>query len=96
MFLFTNFWVGRIERRFASATRSSGALTRRRRKKNVERVGRIMEKYGFDLFRFYPGRHVEGAAIFLKGVRDTYGDRVKFKSLDLSGGYEPDDAICGH
>ena len=61
---------------------------------NVERVGRIMEKHGFDLFRFYPGRYVEGAAIFLKGVRDTYGDRVKFKSLDLSGGYEPADAIA--
>ena len=60
---------------------------------NVERVGRIMETYGFDLFRFYPGRYVEGAAIFLKGVRDTYGDRVKFKSLDLSGGYEPEEAI---
>ena len=60
---------------------------------NVERVGRIMEQHGFDLFRFYPGRHVEGAAVFLKGVRDTYGDKMKFKSLDMSGAYEPDEAI---
>ena len=60
---------------------------------NVERVGRIMKLHGFDLFRFYPGRHVEGAEMFLKGVRDTYGDRVRFKSLDMSGAYEPDEAI---
>jgi galactarate dehydratase (D-threo-forming) len=70
-----------------------GCPDQRAAEENVERVGRIMDAHGFDLFRFYPGRYVEGAAMFLKGVRDTYGDRVKFKSLDLSGGYEPDDAI---
>jgi len=70
-----------------------GCPDRKVAEENVERVGRIMEKHGFDLFRFYPGRHVEGAEMFLKGVRDAYGDKVKFKSLDMSGAYQPGEAI---
>jgi L-alanine-DL-glutamate epimerase-like enolase superfamily enzyme len=70
-----------------------GCPDQKAEEENVQRVGRIMKLHGFDLFRFYPGRHVEGAEMFLKGVRDTYGDRVRFKSLDMSGAYEPDEAI---
>jgi muconate cycloisomerase len=52
---------------------------------NVERVGRILEKHGFDLFRYYGGVNLDADESFLKGVKDRYGDKAHFKSLDLSG-----------
>ncbi|MBI4531054.1 MAG: muconate cycloisomerase [Candidatus Latescibacteria bacterium] len=51
---------------------------------NVARVGRMLAQ-GFDLFRFYCGRGNQDAdERVLQGVQQTYGDRVSFKSLDMS------------
>lgn len=60
---------------------------------NMERVGRIMQNHGFDLFRYYCGTNLDADETFLKGVKDSYGDQVRFKSLDMSGRFDWKQAI---
>lgn len=60
---------------------------------NVARVGRMLDQ-GFDLFRFYCGPHnLDADERVLQGVRQTYGDRVSFKSLDMSGQFTWHEAV---
>jgi galactarate dehydratase (D-threo-forming) len=51
--------------------------------RNLARVGRKLDE-GFDLFRVYVGQDVDLDVAFLRGMRDTYGQRVAIKSLDFS------------
>ena len=63
---------------FATADDPSG-------EKNVARVGRLLAE-GFDLFRYYCGpTSLDVDERVLQGIRQTYADRVSFKSLDMSG-----------
>ncbi|MBI4530424.1 MAG: mandelate racemase/muconate lactonizing enzyme family protein [Candidatus Latescibacteria bacterium] len=60
---------------------------------NVARVGRMLDQE-FDLFRFYCGKgNLDADERFLQGVRQTYGDRVSFKSLDMSGQFTWHEAV---
>ena len=60
---------------------------------NVARVGRMLDK-GFDLFRFYCGRgNLDADERLLQGVQQTYGDRVSFKSLDMSAQFPWHEAV---
>lgn len=40
---------------------------------------------GFDLLRCYIGLNEQADALFLQGLRETYGDRVTIKTLDCNG-----------
>jgi len=61
--------------------------------RNVERVGRMLD-LGFDLFRYYCGpSSMDVDERVLKGIRQTYGDRVSFKSLDMSGQFTWQEAV---
>lgn len=60
---------------------------------NIARVGRMLDQ-GFDLFRFYCGRgNLDADERVLQGVRQTYGDRVSFKSLDMSAQFTWHEAV---
>jgi muconate cycloisomerase len=50
---------------------------------NIARVGRVLER-GFDLIRVYCGVDLEADELFLRTLRETYGARVRIKSLDFS------------
>ena len=61
--------------------------------KNVARVGRLLAE-GFDLFRYYCGPdNLDADERVLQGIRQTYGDRVSFKSLDMSGQFNCQQAV---
>lgn len=50
---------------------------------NIDRVRRMLD-LGFDLFRVYVGGDADVDEKFLHKLRDTFGDRVRIKSLDFS------------
>jgi muconate cycloisomerase len=50
---------------------------------NIDRVRRMLE-LGFDLFRVYVGGDVDVDERFFHKLRDSFGDKVKIKSLDFS------------
>ena len=50
---------------------------------NIDRVRRMLA-LGFDLFRVYVGGNLDVDERFFHKLRDTFGDKVKIKSLDFS------------
>jgi L-alanine-DL-glutamate epimerase-like enolase superfamily enzyme len=50
-------------------------------------IARVERRYGegFDLFRLYCGGNVAADELFLRRLRDRWGDTIEIKSLDLSG-----------
>jgi galactarate dehydratase (D-threo-forming) len=50
---------------------------------NVANVGERL-KEGFDMIRLYAGLDLDADEMFLAGVREKYGKKVKVKSLDFS------------
>jgi muconate cycloisomerase len=50
---------------------------------NVESVGERLSE-GFDLIRLYAGLDLDADELFLEGIREKYGKKVKVKSLDFS------------
>ena len=51
---------------------------------SIEYMGRMLAR-GFSLVRFYIGLNLEADAHCLRLMRDTFGDRVKIKTLDCNG-----------
>jgi muconate cycloisomerase len=51
---------------------------------NIARVERVLA-CGFDLIRVYCGVNLDADELFLRTLRETFGPRVRIKSLDFSG-----------
>ncbi|MEA2523316.1 MAG: hypothetical protein QOF01_4980 [Thermomicrobiales bacterium] len=51
---------------------------------SISYMGEMLAR-GFDLVRFYIGLNLEADALCLRLMRETYGDRVKIKTLDCNG-----------
>jgi muconate cycloisomerase len=51
---------------------------------SIQYMGQMLAR-GFSLVRFYIGLNLEADALCLRLMRDTFGDRVKIKTLDCNG-----------